>query len=412
MPEAQARPVQAGAAPPPRVLLVDDDASARDGVRLLLAARRPGWQIRVAPSAEAALALLAEAPADVVVSDISMPGMDGIDLLADVAARRPETLRVILSGESGRQVQLRALTVAHRHLAKPCEPALLLATLDRAVQLRRQLRARPLLTLAAGLSRLPSPPPLLARLRHELADERAGPARIAAALEQDPGLTARVLQIANSTWFGAHGPVGSVRAAVLRLGLDNLRPILLSAAIVAAYEGGRAPLDLPLIWGHSLAVAGLAGTVAAMEGGSRAVQEAAFTAGLLHEVGAVILAAEKPPAHYAIQRRLRAGEGPRAAVERAELGATTAEVGALLLNLWGIPDAVVEPVARHLEPAEPDAAPDLATLAVHVADWIDGLRGGRLPPARLDETLVLSLAPRERLAAWRALARKGLAGAA
>ncbi len=105
-----------------RVLLVDDEPLALNALRRLLRADQHTWDMRFATSGESALEELANGPADVVVTDMRMPGMDGAQLLEKVRDRYPDVLRIILSGHTEGDAAQRALGICHRYLAKPCDP--------------------------------------------------------------------------------------------------------------------------------------------------------------------------------------------------------------------------------------------------------------------------------------------------
>jgi CheY-like chemotaxis protein len=111
------------------VLFVDDQSNLLAGLRRMLHRCRDEWDMRFVTSGAEALARLAAAPCDVIVVDMQMPGMDGVELLAEVRRRHPRVVRVMLSGSTGRELIRQAVTVAHEYLAKPCSPQKLMETL-------------------------------------------------------------------------------------------------------------------------------------------------------------------------------------------------------------------------------------------------------------------------------------------
>jgi DNA-binding NtrC family response regulator len=113
-----------------RILFVDDDHLLLQALRRALHGQRHQWQMQFALGAEAALAALAAQPFDVVVSDMRMPGMDGVQLLSIVGVKYPSSRRVILSGYADPDVLDRAREVAHAHLAKPCDLDVLTAAIE------------------------------------------------------------------------------------------------------------------------------------------------------------------------------------------------------------------------------------------------------------------------------------------
>jgi DNA-binding NtrC family response regulator len=115
-----------------RILFVDDEAHVLDGLRDLLRRQRREWEMVFALGGDAALRELDAQPFHVVVSDMRIPGIDGAALLALVQERYPETVRIILSGQTEHEAALRAVPVAHQFLAKPCDREQLRRAIDRA----------------------------------------------------------------------------------------------------------------------------------------------------------------------------------------------------------------------------------------------------------------------------------------
>ena len=134
------------------VLFVDDEPNVLDGLRRSLRGFRREWDMRFAPGGAAALAILGEAQADVVVSDMRMPGMNGDELLAEVRRRHPQTVRIVLTGECAREAMTRVTTLAHRVLTKPCDPDELRSAIQQAFALQGLLLGP---HLGAVVGRLP-----------------------------------------------------------------------------------------------------------------------------------------------------------------------------------------------------------------------------------------------------------------
>ncbi|MGV1100726.1 HDOD domain-containing protein [Thiovibrio sp. JS02] len=190
-------------------------------------------------------------------------------------------------------------------------------------------------------------------------------AKLSEKIEQDPGLTANMLQMANSAYFGHMKKITSVKDIIVRLGLETVKIIAITSASIGllkspqeAYALGRGDL-----WRHSFAVATLANIIARYAK-ARDVS-AIYTAALLHDVGKVIL--DRP---LQLERYNRTGSGePEAmfSVERRLLHTDHAEVGMALLEKWGLPEAISVPVGLHHDPAQPRAK-RLGVKVVHLAN--------------------------------------------
>ncbi len=187
-------------------------------------------------------------------------------------------------------------------------------------------------------------------------------------LRQDPGLTANVLKLANSAYFGIPSKVGSVRQAVMLLGLKRLVQMVVATCASAIIDRGVPGYDLPAgeLWRHSLAVSVAAKGLA----GELKIQAAdeVFTAGLLHDVGKLVLGQFVQEEYTDIKRALAQGMTFEAA-EAAVLGIDHAEIGARVLAQWSLPENIVHAVRWHHAP-EKFGTVDIMLDVVHVANML------------------------------------------
>lgn len=391
-----------------RILFVDDERYLLDGLRDALRPYRREWAMSFVTSGEDALARLGSEPHDIVVSDLRMPGMDGATLLARVRETHPATVRIVLSGQAELRMVARAAGVAHRLLAKPCEIDELTRVIERSCALQEITARVELNRRGAGASALPSVPRLYLELTELLLTGETGADDAARVVESDIAMAAKVLQLANSAFFGRRHPVTGVREAVAYLGLEALRALALSAE---AFH--RFPIDPPLpgfdldqLQRHCSRVARLAHTICT----DKWEAEEAFSAGLLHDVGMLVLATEDRQELEDVLAIARNEGRPLHLVERERFGVTHAEVGAHLLALWGLPHAVTEAVAHHTDPPRADTLFDsvavtyIATALVEEIEW--SRQENALPPSGLDEGYLEAAGLTERVAGWRQLVAK------
>ena len=354
-----------------RLLFVDDDANVLSGLQRLLRPMRQEWQMRFASGGAEALAILSDAPFDVIVTDMRMPGMDGAALLDEVSRSYPGVARIVLSGHADRESTLRVVGPAHQYLCKPCDASELIGTLRQTLGLRDLLDDPALTSVVAKLRCLPSIPPVFVELTNEMRSENASLRRVAEIVEKDPALTAKVLQLVNSAFFGARVRVATVEQAVQMLGLDLVRAMAVSAQLVAQLKPAAAKRFVLTRLGHrSLGMSRIVRRLAASEGLNADTIGHAVTAAALHDAGRLALALCLPDEHGAIIDRALAERLPLVQVEQEVLGCTHAEVGAYLLGLWGFPDRVTTAIAWHHRPAA-SGITGLSPLAlVHAADAI------------------------------------------
>lgn len=352
-----------------KLLFVDDDPNVLAGLRRLLYGLRHEWQAAFAASGREALELLNREPFDILITDMRMPGMDGAQLLEKVKKRHPEVVRIILSGQSDKEMVLKSVRSAHQYLTKPCDADILKATLKRTVLLREVLKDDTLRLLVGGMETLPSLPDLYLEIMAELRSETASMRRIGDIISRDLGMTAKVLQLVNSAFFGQPRQVSDPGHAVQLLGLETIRALVLSIQIFAQFDQSRIPgFSVSRLWNHSLRVGVWARTLALAAQQPQETADDAFLAGVLHDAGKLILAANFPKKYQKVLEAAARLPFPWCEVEQQVFEVSHAQVGAYLFSLWGFSHPLVEAVAFHHEPGSSHPGGFTPLTAVHVAN--------------------------------------------
>ncbi len=387
-----------------RILFVDDDQRILDSLQRMLRPMRHEWDMKFVASGEAAMEVLQAVSYDVVVSDMRMPAMDGASLLAAVRDHHPAVARVVLSGQTEREAALRSVRVAHQHLHKPCDPQELKTAVERVCALGDLLRQEELRRLLAGLSSVPSLPSVYESLRSTLDRDDVTYAEIGDIVEQDPGLTAKLLQVVNSAFFSLPRKLTRPHEAVSLLGTELMRALVLSAAVFRSGDPVLARrFNIAELWQQSLQSSVLARRIAADLGMSRELQNCAQAAGMLHALGQVVLAFGKPEAYAEALDRAGRDNVPLHVAEDAVLGSSSAHMGAYLLGLWGLPPVVVEAVAFHAEPLSCPHDKPSAVTAVHAGVGLLAEERNVASSFPLCEPYLDKLGLKSRLAPWRSL---------
>jgi HD-like signal output (HDOD) protein len=224
--------------------------------------------------------------------------------------------------------------------------------------------------------------------------------RLSTLVEQEPATVARLLRVVNSAAFGLDRTVAAIPEAVALLGIEALRALVLAVHVHDSCAEA-AGVDAEALWEHSMADARLARALTRTYGGTSAQIEAAFTAGLLHDCGRLVIASGFPQVGRASLAAVHAGDEPCAAEEAAG-GPRHDLAGGWLLLRWGLPDQVVEAAAWHHHPERTPESPLVPLAAVQMAD---ALLGEIACPARQPhEALLRCFGGAERLPGLRALA--------
>lgn len=345
-----------------RIVFVDDEPRVLEGLRLGLRGRRKQWQMVFVESGKQALTELEKEPADVVVTDMRMPGMDGAEFLARVQLIRPEAVRIVLSGQMDEGAASRAANVAHRFLTKPCDSAAVEATIARAIELNAWLHCDRLRSSIGGLEKLPSLPGTFLELTQTLAKSNASLQDVAFIIQKDTAMAAKILQLVNSAFFGLSRSIVSVAQAVSYLGVNTMKGLVLANSIFRA-ETPENVVSVERQQRHALLCARLAKRFSS--GGPKG--DAAFTAALLHDAGDLALRSRMLDDYLANREDATLRRVSLHEAEKERFGVSHAEVGAYLLGLWGLPHEIVEAVARHHAPLSEFTTLDVGA-AVAVAD--------------------------------------------
>ena len=390
----------------PHILFVDDEPRILGGLRRMLRTYRDRWDMSFAEGAEAALAALRERPCDVIVSDYRMPGMNGAQLLERVRLEYPGTARVILSGQTNEDNLLSIMVLAHEFLTKPSSPEQLVATVERLIDVRA--------TTGTGtrpdrpdVQSLPSPPHTLIELTEALDNDEASASSIGDIIEQDPAATAKVLQLVNSSAYSISRKVSNVGQAVSLLGMHTVRGLVLMHDLIRTFDvaGGLSAEWMDELTLHSVETSRLC----RMFGDGTDWESNAFTAGLLHEVGQLVLASTRGREFAQARDSWRDLEAEPAdtaflcVTESAIIGFSHIDAGADLLRFWGLPTPVIEAVAGHAATVQPGAvvdAPSAVALAHMVVEAELGPVCGPVGAAALDENQLDERA-REVVTRWR-----------
>jgi putative nucleotidyltransferase with HDIG domain len=243
---------------------------------------------------------------------------------------------------------------------------------------RRMLKRR-----VDALKSLPTFPESVIRINQIITQD--GPKeslrKIADAIETDPVLCARILRLVNSAFYGVSGAIATVFDALLMLGLDIVKGLILSTTVSDVFAGRNAALNG--LWEHSYGAAVAAGALARTLGMSKVEEISA--AALMHDIGKMVLASQLEDEYrtvvtHAVDRRCTIRQA-----ERQLLGVTHDEIGHWLVLRWKLPASLAEPIAWHHEPAKAGRFMDAAAV-VHVADLMIrgygfGFAGDRVMPA-------------------------------
>ncbi len=366
-----------------RVLLVEDPKfEAQTFKRRLQAANHP-FVVSVATSSTEALGRLSAVPYDVVIVDDRLGEDDPLLLLERISQRCPETVRVLISADLSDTTLQRALRFAHQVVRRDLEPNVLEGLLLQTATTLTWVSGSAMRRALGGLNQLPPQPRLYRELTLLLQRPNCSIDEVVVLLSRDATMAAKLLQLANSAFFLRRARTVELRAAVVRLGVNTIRNLLLSLEL---YEPGS---PVARVLGRELEHAQktslrLAQMTEKLAAGTSVVGEA-FVAGLLADIGQVVFILSRG-VEWREARLISERDGVALhEVETARFGVSHAEVGAYLLGIWGLPFSLVEAVAHHHRPERicaplftPAAVTAIASALIDAVplsdDWLHTIR--------------------------------------
>ena len=351
------------------ILFVDDDLLVLRGFQRSMDEYCHNWMAEFASSGKEALTKLSENSYDAIVTDMHMPVMDGIQLLDAVSRVTPGVIRFVLSGTPSDAQILKSAHLVHQMIPKPCEMEKIYDIVERACRLRDMLSAPQLLRIITGIKTLPSVPRLYNQLREQLQSDTISSQAVGNIIAQDAAMTAKILQLVNSAFFGLSENVNTPQKAVTILGLNTIKSLVLGIQVFSEYQGQKnLPISVDAIWENSLHVSCLAVSIARSLGLGAREREDARVSGVLLDIG--MLLSFQIPGFF---QNVKFNKNGQTVIESEYqfLGTSHAEMGGYLLGIWGLPNFIVEAVTFHHLPDLQQAAvkPDLLT-SLHVANGL------------------------------------------
>jgi putative nucleotidyltransferase with HDIG domain len=355
------------------VLLVDDEEKVLRALSRRLKAANPNFEVLEACSAQEGLELLGKQSVDLVISDLQMPVMDGAAFLSIVRERHPNVLRFALSGHAQQEMMLRAIALSHQYFSKPCDSANLGKIIDESLKNTENLTSKKLKEIVIHLNQFPPMQPIYRELIVALADSKKELHKVIDIIDRDPAMASKVLHVANSAFFGSPHEVCDIEEAVMLLGTEAVRSLALMFNFIKGIKDpARLAISMEKLWQHSVATAGIASKILDgfyKEGESK---ETLRAASLLHDLGKVILADFAPGEYRMTLDNSVKNNRSLSLIEEEVFHISHASVGALLFELWGLPERLCMLIRYHHSPSHaPETVNKNLLLALHVADVLE-----------------------------------------
>jgi HD-like signal output (HDOD) protein len=352
-----------------RILFVDDEPMVLNGLQRTLRKMRNEWEIAFASNGKEALDILDAHAMDVIVTDLRMPEIDGAQLLTEVKERHPRVVRIILSGHVKHEMTLKTVQIAHQSLAKPCDIEILKQTLAKLFALREILSNESIKKILSQIESLPSMPSIYTEIMEEMHSDDPSIKKVGDIIAQDVSMTAKILQVVNSVFFGLARKISSTQQAVILLGLESIKALVLSVKIFAEFSQKKFSwFNIDTLFNHSMAVSKYSQTIVKKEKLEQEIINFSLMAGLLHDLGKLILATNFQKPYKQLLAEAQSSRHSLWDLEYEAFGTSHAEIGAYLMGLWNLENPIIEAIAFHHCP-EKSMNRNMGLLtAVHMGD--------------------------------------------
>ena len=389
-----------------RVVIVDGDplhiaSFSRNLIRLC-----PDWELTFFPGSAEALKHLAANPCDVLVSDMALPDSTGSQLLNEIGKIYPQVLRFIMADSFDKDLVMKCVLGSNHFLPKPCEPEAVRKAVDRAVTLETWLSDDAIKSLVVRIRTFPSIPSLYFEVLKELRSSDTSAQRVGDIISKDLAMSTKVLQVLNSAYYAIPRQITDPTEAVNMLGFEMVKSLVLCIQVFSQFDKVKPYyFSIDKLWRHSTAVAHAARLIARFEKLGAEVADEVYTAGLLHDIGKLVLVSNFSDEYQQVQERVRKEGIPIWDAEKQVFHASHAEIGAYLIGLWGMPLPLAEAAYLHHSPRRMGTSAPTTVALVHAANVIvseNEIDVGQFIP-EIDEAFLARVEFGERTQAWRDL---------
>lgn len=339
-----------------QALFIDDDPRVLAEFEQMVSSGALGIDATIATTPEEGLRALRAGRYEVIVAGAGSPTDKTVGVLREAASNHPMVARLLVTAD--RNASRSGL--AEQYLWRPFDAEKLRIAVLAATHLRGRVTPERLAELVSGSTKLPTLPDVYMKIQEELRSADPSLAKVGELVKNDPAISVKVLQTVNSAMFGLRNEVGDVAQATALLGMNTITSLVLAVGVFQQAQG----LDRKLVeelWQESLRVSAIARRIAFVEGLARRSTEESQLAGLLHDIGDLVLFQNWRDDYLSID------VSNREADERKRFGATHADLGGYLCALWDLPNEVIRAVANHHNPSAVPADAPNATTMVHVA---------------------------------------------
>ena len=348
-----------------RILIVDHDSQNRNAMAEAFA--HTDYTIQTAESSLTAFVILKTSQIDLVISNTTLPLMDGYEFLSKIRHQCPDVIRIIMSSPGEEAAVFKAIlkNTAKFNIVKPWKKENLLGYMDHIFEIESCLSSKDLLLLINNIEKLPTIEASYQKILNMI-EKDANTGQISEEIEKDFAISTKLLQIANSAYYGLQ--TGSVKHATVYLGLQNLKSLIYSTSILNSPDSvsPQTQQNISDLWTHALLTSKLLHYIydVLMQ---KKLPEPAYSAGLLHNIGTLILMQQRLEDYTSMLQKSKVQQKNILNLEQEAFHVTHQEAGGYLVSWWDLPFPIVEAALFHHRPLDPHVFNLEIVCAVHLA---------------------------------------------
>jgi len=393
------------------ILFVDDEINILDSLKRFFYKNRKEWNMSFVSSGEQAIEHLENNKVDILVTDMKMPEMSGVELLRIVQSRFSNVIRIALSGHAEQEMLLESIGLFHQYYSKPCETALLEEGINEAYKLSSILNDDYTRGAITKEKSLPVIPEIYTKIQRYVCDPEASLNDISKLIEDDVALSANILRFINTPFFGLKTTITHIKQAVTLLGVDLIKNMILMVNVFHKSSVVIEGFSLNELMKHSVRVATFCKVIAKHEGVADNELDKFFIAGLLHDVGKILFYNNHTEQYKLVISSIDSSVKSITESEEKIIGVTHAQVGAYLLGLWGFDKEITYVISNHHGLISEEYKSSLLLKVLYSANLIDH-RLVRLNKdyveREIDEEVVCKFLLQEDFAKWSKLIKEYL----
>lgn len=305
------------------------------------------WEVFYADQQNQVLDILANNNIDVFFAEFNPNDESSLNTFKIVKEKYPKIIRIGFSNSLGAEVTSKKIDYIHRIIYKPFTAESIKEQVEKIFFLQNLLQNENIIKVTNSLDHLPSLPDIFLELEREMNSPYSSFKRMATIIVKDVTLTAKILKVVNSAYFGLSHKVVDIVQALNLLGVEIVKSIVLFEKTFSTKEFSSIPAEaINLLWEHSFKTAQLSRKITRLETNDNKLCEIAYISGLLHDIGKLIIWKVLPKHNPIILKQKKLIEIDYLD-EFDTFDTSHAEIGAYLLGLWGFPDQVVEAISLH-----------------------------------------------------------------